>query len=312
MFDFFTDQRLSSRDFNSAETQWAYKGLLAKQAITTIYAKSGTGKSYLALAVASRIVADMRLVCYVDYENRVAELEKRGVRRISEARGQFCYLHRSKIKIKRHELIAEMAKLAKDGYYKDALIILDGAKHFVRDVEIDRQTREMMSMLIDMRDDGATILIIHHTNKSGRNYQGSKELIDGSDNVFFAAAAPVPDGYVGLCLGVEKMRDAIAEQNWRIDTQTLELDALPLSIAQMSESAKETAQSIIKAIPSEGISQRKLCEAIGRDPVDKTVIALLKQYAGALWAVKESQKRGQSASYYPLGKGNTSLNAEAA
>ncbi|MDR2034999.1 MAG: AAA family ATPase [Helicobacteraceae bacterium] len=144
MFEFFTAQALSARDFDNAETQWAYEGLLAKQAITTIYAKSGTGKSYLALAITGAIAANMRMAGYVDYENRVGELERRGVNRLIAANPQFFYLHKTKMRTGRHDLLSEMAKLAKSGYYRDALIVLDGAKHFVRDVQNDRQAREMI------------------------------------------------------------------------------------------------------------------------------------------------------------------------
>jgi KaiC/GvpD/RAD55 family RecA-like ATPase len=298
--DFFS-RRFVSRDFETDETQWAFDGLIAKQAVTTIYAKSGTGKSYLALALAKRIAPFMRLVGYIDYEIRVLELEKRGVRQIVEQYPQFAYMHRSRIEVKRHEIVSELAKLAKGGYYKDALLILDGAKHFVSNIDDDKPVREMMSRLTDVRDDGATVLIIHHTNKSGKNYQGSKEIIDGSDNAFYASSAPVPEGYIGLSLGVEKMRDPIKEQSWRIKSATLEMQTLPSEIALMSEGAKESAQAILKALPLAGISQRALCVAIGKAENDKTTLALLKQYDGALWIKKEG-KRGQSTFYYSLGE----------
>jgi hypothetical protein len=309
-FEFFDAQSLSAKDFDANETQWAYEGLLAKQAITTIYAKSGAGKSYLALALSKAVAPSMRMVCYVDLENRISELERRGVNKIIAENPQYRYLHRVKLGMSRHELIAAMARLAKNGYYKDTLIILDGVKHFVPDVENDRQVREMMARLLEMRDDGATILSIHHVNKSAKNYQGSKELIDGSDNVFFAVSAPSPEGYIALSLGVEKMRDPIIEQCKRVALSDLEISDLPAELALMSEGAKEIAQAILKVLPSEGISQSKICEALGRDVSDKTVIAMLKQYGGILWARREG-KRGQSTAYCPLnsleGEENTKL-----
>jgi hypothetical protein len=290
-YSFFNDRALTKRHYDSQETSWLIEGLIAKQTITLIYAGSGVGKSYLAQAIAKRLAPQTKLCAYIDYENRIAELKKRGVDRVDNLR----YLHRATLKSQRYAIVAEMAALANAGYYEDALIILDGAKHFVEDIENDRRVREMINALLTMRDDGATILIIHHTNKSGGNYQGSKELIDGADNALTAKKCISPLGFIGVSLSVGKCRDAVREAAYLIGAEGLSLEELPEAFASADETEQTLALQIVEELKrsDKPLSLRALETAFDRSRGDRGLKAVSERFEGLLWERREGL-RGQA------------------
>jgi hypothetical protein len=295
-FNFFADQSLKPRHWSGEETQWLIKGTLAKAAITLIYAPSGIGKSYLAQSLVKFLAPHMKTAVYIDYENRVSALKKRGVDKIEN----LYYLHRTTLKTSRYQIVASMAAL---GDYEDALIVLDGAKHFVADIESDRQVREMMNALMDMRDRGATILIVHHTNKSGGNYQGSKELIDGCDNAFAASKCIAPLGFIGVALNTEKMRDAIENRAYLIETEGLGFTLMP-EVFESADAAEQTlCLQVINALKrsAKPLNLAAIAESLGRDRRDNAIGAALAKFDGLLWETIKG-KRGQSNAFGLIAK----------
>ena len=63
----------------------------------------------------------------------------------------------------------------------------------------------VMNLLKDIREAGGTILILGHSNKDGRNYQGSNAIRNSLDNMYQKKKRELAEG-VGVILEVRKER----------------------------------------------------------------------------------------------------------
>ena len=100
-FEYLTEQSLTPRHFETSQAAWLIDGFLAKQAITMVYAPSGAGKSFLALATAKYLLAFTRFCAYIDRESRIDDLARRGVLELIARYPNLSYMHRVTMKKRR-------------------------------------------------------------------------------------------------------------------------------------------------------------------------------------------------------------------
>ncbi|WP_201341740.1 hypothetical protein [Abyssogena phaseoliformis symbiont] len=62
---------------------------------------------------------------------------------------------------------------------------------------------------MNLREAGATVVVPHHSNKDGKNYQGSNNIRNSVDNMYQLSKLPSEDGRLHLHLQVKKERCAI-------------------------------------------------------------------------------------------------------
>ena len=293
---FLAAQSLVERHFDNQETAWLVDRLLAKQTVTLIYAPSSSGKSFFAQALVKNLASQMRFVVYIDLENRVSDLKRRGIDRFIAEHSNIHYLHRLTLSVSRSELADDLAAFAGNGAFEGSLIVFDGAKHFTTDIDNDRRARDMMDALMCLRDDGATVLVTHHTTKSGGNYQGSKELIDGCDNAFCARSGLSPKGAISFFLRVDKARDEIADAAYLIYADTLAVFVLPPRFTEVDELVQSLALRIMETIEPCPLTRSEIARLMGdTDLIDET----LALFDGFLWR-GEVKVRGQARKYAHL------------
>lgn len=199
-FDFSTVLRKGA-DIRALEIpiEWIVKDILPKGSVTMFYARGGMGKTTLTMQktdAVSRGVPFLGLetektpVIYIDFENSLAVLSDR-LKKAGAADVLFWTSTDTPPKLDRadwqkyHDLLKE---------YPGALLVFDTLRSSQGGNENDSQEMgAVMGKLRELRDAGATVLVLHHTAKSSeQRYKGSTAIFDMVDHVL--AIYPVKKG----------------------------------------------------------------------------------------------------------------------
>ena len=170
------------------KVEWIIENILPKQSITLLHGRGGIGKTWLSLVMADAIskgIPFMGLsterspVIFVDFENSYPVLVER-VQKIQA--GDVLFWHNT------YEVRPPKLDKVDWTQYKQlpaGLIIFDTLRASQTQDENDsRHMAFIMSRLKELRDQGFTILLLHHTPKSNdRTYKGSTAILDLADHV---------------------------------------------------------------------------------------------------------------------------------
>lgn len=290
MFELLTNASLSEKDFNE-KVEFIIDGFIAKRMITMVYADGGNGKSWLALALARYCARTMFHVFYLDFDNPLGVLKERNV---NEMLIQSCtnlhYVQRSKSPLPPGELLRQLAEDAVANRYDNIFFVIDSLRDFT-DVNNDPRVAVTLSHLKDIREAGGTILILHHSNKDGRNYQGSNNIRNSVDNMYRLQKRELSQ-QVGVHLEVKKERAAISDQAFDICPQTLALTPINLVEAMATEADVSFVSSIKDALMQHGqMNKTDLLNKAGFAKDDKSARARLDKYDGVYWSSRKKHTR---------------------
>jgi replicative DNA helicase len=171
--------------------EYVLNNVIVKSEILMLAAKPGQGKSLITLAVCNMalISGTIDRVIYIDADNGGSTLNERGVPKLKQIHGKrFRYIHDSNAtKAEMWQLI----KILKSSDLKDVMIVFDSVKNFMGkgDRDKNKDVSELMSVLKELRRQGATIIFLHHTNKPQRDFQelqyaGSSAFEEDTSNAF--------------------------------------------------------------------------------------------------------------------------------
>lgn len=296
MFDFLQSAALAPDDFNE-KTEFVLPGLLAKRMITMFFADGGNGKSWLALALAKYCAQQAYQVIYLDYDNPLSVLRERHVdKMLIEPHANLHYIQRSKSELGAADMLASLAARATAGAYQNTVVILDSLRNF-GDVTHDAKIMTTMDQIMDLREAGATVVLLHHSNKDGRNYQGSNNIRNSIDNMYQLQKRELCQG-VGVLLRVTKERASISDQAFDICPHTLNLNQVDLIQAQATEADLDFVQAIKQALTAhQTLNKTDLLNAAGFEKDDKTARDRLDKYQDVYW---HCHKRNNRYSYQLL------------
>ncbi|GHS88143.1 hypothetical protein FACS189487_05730 [Campylobacterota bacterium] len=288
-FDFILSQGLRAEHFDDKNTEYLLKNLIVKERLTIFVAPSNTGKSWLALAVAKMALdAGLRMVACIDMENHKKDLEARGILRLVQ-NWEFGYIHRTSIETTPINFLENAQKRAFNNFYIDTIFIIDGIKHLARDIKNDREIKEMMEKVVKLRDAGATVIMLHHTNKRG-DQKGSSEITDLADNIISVEKNRANEERSGkLILDFEpvKTRNALDNTTLAIDLGSLEISQYETQEAQEKFVDEAFVSSVLTALKSEPMTQSKLLETLGFTKGDTRVREMLYEYEGRFWNIEK-------------------------
>lgn len=183
--DFLNEFKLKNKDLNE-KLEFLIPDFLVKKAITIIYANGGSGKSYLSAAISKTLCKDARVksIVYADMDNPLNVLNERGFGELILNESKFTYIHRSSLKTSAYELLEMIEGKGVAGSYEGVLFLLDSLRNFA-DIDNDTKMMSLMSLLMNLRECGATIMALHHSTKDGRAFKGSNHIRNSSDCMYF-------------------------------------------------------------------------------------------------------------------------------
>lgn len=283
IFKFLDDCSLRANDFDKKH-EFLIDGFLAAELITMIYSAGGSGKTFLAYGITSKLCKMGKKVFYIDFDNPVNVLKERRCDELLINRYEnLRYIQRSSVQIHPYSLILELEKSSIKGAYNNCVFILDSLVNFC-DLFNDNHLMKLFDALKNMREAGATIIVLHHANKDGKNYQGSTCIRNAIDCMYKLFQKPANIGELNFVLEVAKERAAIVDSAFNLKIDTLELNNLEKSVANMSEyefSFTTKATAILK--DSDKLSKTELLNALGYEKDDKTARECLDKFDGKLY-----------------------------
>lgn len=170
------------------QIEWLVDGLIPRQSVTLLYGRGGIGKTTLAMQVADAIdkgtdIYGMKTcktqVIVVDFENSLAVLSERAKKTAVDG-VLFWDSSLNPPALDKNDWEAYKELLAR---YPKALFIIDTLRSAHGGDENNSETMSLiMRRMRELRDAGATVVLLHHTPKGNdRQFKGSGAIFDLCD-----------------------------------------------------------------------------------------------------------------------------------
>ena len=260
---FLKNKTLSSADIEKANFDYIFDNLIVKAELTMIAAKPGSGKSLTTVALCNHALQSKKVdtVIYFDLDNSTTTLKQRGLNNLLNIYSDsFVYLHSSKItKVETFRYIKQFQNMD----LTNKLFIFDSAKNFMQGG--DRDKNKDVSKLTDMfkilRDKGATVIFLHHTNKPSKDleeliYSGSSAWEEDTTNAYLLTQNLNKNAFIfkNFKARVGDMQDLAFKYN---DNHTL--TALDYDDAIETEEDEEIKDEIISYLKDNNMEPLKRC-----------------------------------------------------
>lgn len=285
MLNLFEQTRLKTDDFNQ-EIEFLIEGFIPRRMITLFYASGGSGKSWLAYAAAKYSALVGMQVIYIDYDNPISILTDRSLdKKLIAPYSNLFYMSSSKVDESPEEMIRYLSDISTDHSLDKMIFFIDSLRDFC-DVKNDNQSRQVMSVFKQLREAGATVIILSHSNKDARNYEGSNNIYNSADNMYRVTKIEEDRdrGHLKYLFTPQKARASTGECAWALDANTLDLTPMDVAEAKLSTEDKDFIEGV-KAVLAKtpGLNKKELLDKLGYDKRDKTANNRLDRYTGQHW-----------------------------
>ena len=272
------------------------EGFLLERSINMIFAKAGTGKTWLCFALA-KFLADMGYdSLYLDSDNGIDVIKERGFdKHIEELSAKMTYINGDLMDDSFKEMMEVCEKIEKNAErgYEKAVFIYDSLQFFLGGGVYDEaKINRFVTSWKKIRKAGGTVIVINHTTKKGDAMKGGGSLINALDEVWRVDKIGEQSGHLHFNLTPEKYRMPVHEISYSVNTKTLMLTPLDTDIALMSESEKELSEKIKELLSEKELSQGEILKALEKSKSDKTMLNFLEKFDGKFWQVtKKANKK---------------------
>ncbi|MCZ6116385.1 AAA family ATPase [Campylobacter ureolyticus] len=267
--------------------------------ITMIYAPAGVGKSFIAWGISRYAYRTQKVneVRYLDADNGLDTIFSRKIQNLIKY-ANYRYINFNNPSIAQYYISPHhLLNLLKECDLSNKLIVIDSIKDFILgDVTRDQDMNLFSKLIIKLRTQGATVLMLHHTTKSGSSYKGATNLLDSVDTAYSVqplnADTSRKDGYLQWKLKGEKKRDGGEdfELKYFIDSSDIELKLDVLGY--IKEKDIELIEQIEKVIKENYmISHDQIFKILKRHKKDKKVIKILNDFVNSKWFIKTKNRR---------------------
>lgn len=281
--------------------EWLIEGIIPKGAVSLLFGRGGIGKTTLALQICDAIAsggsflgipAEKTPVIYIDYENSLAILVDR-LKKVGGEQVLFWTAADSPAQLDRDP--QAYVNLLKS--HPNALLIFDTLRSAqTGDENESRSMALVMQTLRQLRDQGATVILLHHTRKgSDSTYKGSTAIFDLVDHVMglYPVKGPEDDQEVDE----DHMENS--DRTFRFGTKDktrfqpfkhfLRFDKESHLFVAADDPGDFTLAQIQKLIPLEGIIQKDLLPILDSrlGLKQRRALALLQQGIGRYWIAEK-------------------------
>jgi len=174
----------------NVKLEYLHLNFIVKGEMTLVAAPPASGKSLTSLKFADLFLSmkKVQYVYYFDFDNGFITLKERKLDELYEKHmGNLIYIHPQNINDSEfNNLIVELQNCD----LGEVFIVFDTTKNFIKgDRDKNKDVSKLMKMFKTLRDAGATILLLHHTNKPTRDlteltYAGSSAWEEDTSNAF--------------------------------------------------------------------------------------------------------------------------------
>ncbi len=292
-FSILNKLSLTPDTLENFKTEFLIDDFIPKNAMVLITAKFGGGKSLSALALSKLLIEKGYKVLYLDLDNSISVVKER----LSQAKlmkflgKSFLYITRSMHALHSKSRMWKEVKKELRNRDEHFIVIVDTLKNFSKGMELnsDKEMNEVMSELMDIREAGHTVLILHHLPKKvdeDNPYKNNTTVVDAVDVAYRLRKNESR-------LVFENFKDRIPVKK----TITFEIDGefnLRETVPPKVEEERTIAQVVLKLIPPEGRKQGDLIVAVSDHlkanyeeiPYGKNRIKeVLEKYEGRFWEV---------------------------
>lgn len=271
------------------------KGFLFERSINMLYAKAGTGKTWVCFALSKYLAGQGFDVLYLDPDNPYDLIKKRGFEaHIKALNGKMTYINGDLMDDMRSEMNEANEKIVQNAKanYDKCVFIYDGLKFFLGGGMYDEtKIDKIVTLFKRIRKAGGTVIVINHTTKKGDAMKGGGSLTDALDEVWRVDKIADQKGALHFRLTPTKYRMLVQEISYSIDTKTLELKELDTMIASLSESDKELSDKIKMLLKDKELTQGEILAALGKSKADRTMLNFLEKFDGKFWNVTKKANR---------------------
>ncbi len=230
---------LKPEDLENQSLEFLFDGFLPFGYLTVLTGEAGVGKTFLAYALSKTAIKKGYRVVYLDADNSLPyikqSLEDFGL--LKELNQNFFIVSRQKADFvinKENASWKAVKRLLRN--LTKCLVIVDTLGSFSKgyDINADRDVREIMAELKEIRDMGHAVLVLHHTQKYASfdesmpvetKYRGSAVVKTDSDGLFFVQR----EGNTYLLqagklrfMGVPIVKITLTDAGAKVETQTPE------------------------------------------------------------------------------------------
>lgn len=280
---------------------------VVKNTITNLFAPAGSGKSFLAVAIArTALITDrVKEVWYIDGDNSLRTVFQRDILAITKENKNFHYVNLNNPHISQIsgiDLVKELI-MASRRDLTDVLIVFDSLKDFTAEYDImkDSDMREFFGLFMTIRDfQHASIIFLSHTNKAGETYKGSTSVIDSIETAYLVHPKNKGDdakksGYLDYYLEGVKAREGGMCVWVRVDavTKNIQVEGIDYQGYEKERDQRYIEKIAIVIRNHPGICQKELARKLKRNQFDKKLIRILNDFTGNFWrtSVKNRRKR---------------------
>ena len=265
--------KLSKNKLLAHEVSWLVPNFLYKNSLVMIYAAAGSGKSWFAYALANLIAKNSTInVCYIDADNGLTTLKNRNVTQILDKQN-------FKLIMLNGAENSDIFKKLKTHDLSDTFIVIDSIRNFMSRVNLisDSEVLAFLNDLQQMRNNGATIVFLHHQPKQtqGENnklYKGATAFADSVDEAYYLCNVGSDKNEFLFYLEPQKCRDETKQTAFRLTPNDFCLSVLEqrdIEILTLNDKEKITLSLVREVINS--------CKQINQSTLAKKILALANE-----------------------------------
>lgn len=307
--DYLEQNKLTTDDLD-IDVNYYINEFLVESSLNMIFAQASQGKSFLVLAIAIKLLRENRIkkCLYLDLDNSTMALKSRSLDTLISENTNLTYIHSSKTERDGSEILFSLGNevdtesKSLTGY----LIIIDSIRDFMggRDLNSDRDIIPVMKNLKKLREAGATIIFLHHTQKdsNGAMYKGSTSFIDSVDVSFKLESTKTDSNSLDYSLSVFKDRIPVNNASFTLNTDTFNLTRNDYSFNKLDPNEKDLIKKVQETLNTnpDGMNQSQLLTSLNKRVDDKTTIKNLKKFVDIYWNISTHPTKSNNITYFPL------------